>query len=349
MIGASAALHLSPIPFLHPTGSVRIGRVGGELIVMPTHSQLEESDLDLIVSGTRKAITMIEGFAREMAEDQMLQAILAGHKVIVEIVDLIEELRDKAGLGKKVLPPAAAPNPLIEEFRAKFGAEFRQRKQTSGKADRAAAIDELKQRIVAEYLPEDGEAKVTPEQVSAAFSALEERVVRDMILEGKRIDGRGPKDIRPIECEVGVLPRTHGSALFQRGETQALVHDGAGHVQRRAARGRPDGRVQQEVHAGLQLPAVLGRRVPADPRPRPARDRPRRPGRAQPQSRHPGHGRVPLHDPPRLRHSGVEWVVEHGVGVRRHPVADGRRRADRRRRWPASRSAWSRRRASSRS
>ncbi len=221
MIGASAALHLSQIPFLQPTGSVRVGRVGGELVVMPTHSQLEESDLDLVVSGTRKAITMIEGFAREMAEDQMLQAILAAHRYIVEIVDLIEELREKA-VGKKTIEHAGAVNPLIEEFRTKFGAEFRERKQTTGKADRAAAIAELKDKIVAEYLPENGASKFTPEQVSAAFYALEERVVRDLILEGKRIDGRGTKDIRPIECEVGVLPRTHGSAVFQRGETQAL-------------------------------------------------------------------------------------------------------------------------------
>jgi polyribonucleotide nucleotidyltransferase len=223
MIGASAALHLSPIPFLQPTGSVRVGRIGGELVLMPTHSQLEESDLDLVVSGTRKAITMIEGFAREMPEDQMLAAIVFAHEHIVEIVDLIEELREKAGLGKKESPPAGPGNPLVEEFRTKFGADFRQRKQTTGKADRATAIAELKDRIAAQYLPEDGEAKYTPEQVSAAFYALEERVVRDLILEGKRIDGRGLKDIRPIVCEVGVLPRTHGSAIFQRGETQALV------------------------------------------------------------------------------------------------------------------------------
>jgi polyribonucleotide nucleotidyltransferase len=223
MIGASAALHLSPIPFLQPTGSVRIGRVGGELVVMPTHTQLEDSDLDLVVSGTRKAITMIEGFAREMPEEQMLQAILFAHERIVEIVDLIEELREKAGLGKKELPPAAEPNALLAEILKKYGAEFRERKQTKGKADRAAAISELKERVLAAYAPEDGEAKYTPEQVSAALYALEERVVRDLILEGKRIDGRSSKEIRPIVCEVGILPRTHGSALFQRGETQALV------------------------------------------------------------------------------------------------------------------------------
>jgi polyribonucleotide nucleotidyltransferase len=223
LIGASAALHLSQIPFLQPTGAVRVGRVNNELVLFPSHSQLEESDLDLVVSGTRKAVTMIEGFAREMPEEQMLQAILFAHQQIVAIVDLVEELREKAGLGKKELPPAVADNPLLEDLWRRFGDEFRERKQTAGKAERAAAVKELRDRIAEEYLAEGKEPAYTPEQVSAAFAALEERVVRDLLVEGKRIDGRGLKQVRPLYCEVGVLPRTHGSAIFQRGETQALV------------------------------------------------------------------------------------------------------------------------------
>jgi len=139
MVGASAALHLSDIPFLQPTGSVRVGRVGGELVLFPGHSQLEESDLDLIVAGTRKAITMIEGFAREMPEDRMLEAILFGHRHVVEVVDMVEELRQQAGLPAKKPYPAPAANPLVEEFRRRFADEFRARKQTPGKQDRAAA------------------------------------------------------------------------------------------------------------------------------------------------------------------------------------------------------------------
>ncbi|HEY7326829.1 MAG TPA: polyribonucleotide nucleotidyltransferase [Gemmataceae bacterium] len=223
MIGASAALHVSHIPFLQPTGSVRIGSISGEFVLMPNHSQLEESDLDLVLSGTRSAITMIEGFAREMPESDMLEAILWAHKHIVTVIDMIEELRAKAGLEAKQLPAPPTPNPLLSEFRERFGAEFRERKQTPGKADRANSIKELRERIFAEYLPKDGESKHAPEQVSAAFSALEERIVRDLILEGKRIDGRNTKQVRPINCEVALLPRVHGSAVFQRGETQALV------------------------------------------------------------------------------------------------------------------------------
>jgi polyribonucleotide nucleotidyltransferase len=223
MIGASAALHVSHIPFLKPTAAVRIGRIGNELILLPSHSQLEESDLDLVVSGTRDAITMIEGFAREFSEENMLQAIQFAHEHIRTMVDMIEELREKAGLGKKELPSAAPANPLIEIFRQRFYNEFRERKQTTGKADRAEKIRELRDKIFEEFVPTDKEPEYDPALVARAFENLEERIVRDLILEGKRIDGRNPKQLRNISCEVGVLPRTHGTAIFQRGETQALV------------------------------------------------------------------------------------------------------------------------------
>ena len=223
MIGASAALHVSPIPFQKVTGSVRVGRIRNEYVVFPTHTMMEESDLDLVLAGTRDAITMIEGFAREMSEDNMVEAILFGHRHILSVIDLVEELRHKAGLEPKAARPPAAVNPLVETFRQRFAAEFAQRKQTSGKHARADAIREMKEKVFAEFLPTSGTPPYTPEQVGAAWSALEERVVRDLILEGKRIDGRHPKQLRHIACEVGVLPRTHGSAIFQRGETQSLV------------------------------------------------------------------------------------------------------------------------------
>src|SRR4029079_7592391 len=124
MIGSSAALHVSHIPFTKPTAAVRVGRINNELFVMPTISQLEESELDLIVSGTRDAIAMIEGFAREMSEEHMLQAIVFGHDAIRQIIGMIEELREAAGLGKKEKPPAAAVNPLIEIFQKRFAADF---------------------------------------------------------------------------------------------------------------------------------------------------------------------------------------------------------------------------------
>jgi polyribonucleotide nucleotidyltransferase len=226
MVGASAALHVSHIPFLQPTGSIRIGRVNGKFIVMPTQAQLDESDLDLIVAGTRSAVTMIEGFAKEMREDDMAEAIMFAHQQLIPIIDKIDELRTAAGLPPKPAYPEPPENPLKEVFYQRFADEFRVRKMTPGKQERAEKIREMRERVTAEFLAvPEGQASpaYTAEQVSSAFAALEERVVREMILDGIRIDGRTAKQLRPITCEVGLLPRTHGSALFQRGETQALV------------------------------------------------------------------------------------------------------------------------------
>jgi polyribonucleotide nucleotidyltransferase len=224
MIGASAALHVSHIPFLKPYGAVRLGRVNGRLVVMPTVSQMEESDLDLIVAGTRDAVCMIEGFAREIPEADVAEAILEAHRQCKIVIDAIEELRQKAGLGAKELPPAAPENPLAEEIYKKHGREFREKYLTSGKKARNTALDEFKEQIKTEYLPEgEAEPKYTAAQVAAALGALRERVFREITLGGTRIDGRQPKELRHVGCEVAVLPRTHGSAVFQRGETQALV------------------------------------------------------------------------------------------------------------------------------
>lgn len=222
MIGASAALHVSPIPFLKPTGAVRIGRVDGEFVVNPTHSEMEHSDLDLVVSGTRDAVAMIEGFARELPEEVMADAVMFGHKHIVRIIDLIEELREKAELGPKMPPPASATNPLTATFVDKYLEELKARKLTKIKLERYAKVDELKERLKAEYLPEEG-GQYTAQQFNLAWMALEEKAFRDLALAGNRLDGREFKQIRSLHCEVGVLPSTHGSAIFQRGETQALV------------------------------------------------------------------------------------------------------------------------------
>jgi polyribonucleotide nucleotidyltransferase len=223
MIGSSAALHISHIPFLEPTGSVRVGRVGGQLVAMPTYDQLEESDLDLVVSGTKSAITMIEGFAREMPEDEMLKAILFAHEHIRRIVDAIIKFRSDAGLSEKALPPAPPANPLHAEISEKFGAEFVAAKYTPGKAARNAAVSALKDKIKAVYLAADRQPAVEPAVLSSILSQIEEKVVREAILSGKRIDGRQEDEIRALHCETNLLPRVHGSALFQRGETQALV------------------------------------------------------------------------------------------------------------------------------
>src|SRR5262249_37032719 len=159
---------------------------------------------------------------RELSDENMVRAIQFGQEQIKLVTDMISELRAQRGL-----PPPSwtepPPSPLHEEFRKKYYNELAERKLTSGKHERADRVAELRDRIAAEYLPETGEPKYPAERVAEAFHHLEQHVVRELILQGKRVDGRNPKQLRNIDCEVSVLPRTHGSAIFTRGETQALV------------------------------------------------------------------------------------------------------------------------------
>jgi polyribonucleotide nucleotidyltransferase len=223
MNGASIALGLSPLPFQGPVASVRLGQIGGEFIAFPTQDDLEESDLDLIVSGNYDSVLMIEGFARELHESRMLAAIDECHRLIRELCDLQNELFQKVGVQKKeyVIPPA---DNTFDLLRQRYYDAFRQAKQTSGKQARADAVAALKQRVVTEMIPDPAAPGApSPGHLDHAWHVLEERVVRDLILSGTRPDGRGTKDLRAILCEVDVLPRVHGSAVFQRGETQALI------------------------------------------------------------------------------------------------------------------------------
>ena len=222
MNGGSAALSISPLPFQGPLGAVRLAYINGEFVVFPTHDQLEESDLDLIVSGSKDAILMIEGFARELPESLMTQAISKAHEHIREICEMQIELAQKVGVVKAVYPPAE-PNPFLETIRAKCFDEIKQAKRTEGKQARAEAVSALKERVKAELVPADSEDKTLEEKFSAAWETLSALAVRELILSGTRSDGRDCKTLRPITCAVDVLPRVHGSAVFQRGETQAMV------------------------------------------------------------------------------------------------------------------------------
>ncbi|MEX2111972.1 MAG: polyribonucleotide nucleotidyltransferase [Pirellulales bacterium] len=223
MNGASAALSISPLPFDGPIASVRLGRVEGKFVPFPTQDDLEESDLDLIVSGSKDAILMIEGFARELPEEVMLEALREAHHIIREICNLQDELVAKVGVQKTqyFVPP---DDGLLARLNSNYFDALRTAKQTSGKQARAEAVDALKARVKAELIPDPAAADaLTAFAFGTAWHALEEHVVRDLILAGTRPDGRDSTTIRPIECRVDVLPRVHGSAVFQRGETQALI------------------------------------------------------------------------------------------------------------------------------
>jgi polyribonucleotide nucleotidyltransferase len=223
MNGAAAALGISPLPFKGPLGSVRLGMIDGEFVPFPTHDELEASELDLIVSGTRDAILMIEGFGRELTEDKMLDALVEAHRLVRELCDLQQELIDKAGNPKAEFTPP--PNDgLFDRMRGAYYDRLKAAKQTAGKQARADAVGQVREQMLAEIVPDPlaaGAPKL--EAVQVAWHDLVQRVVRDLILAGTRPDGRGSKTLRDIHCEVDLLPRVHGSALFQRGETQALV------------------------------------------------------------------------------------------------------------------------------
>jgi polyribonucleotide nucleotidyltransferase len=223
IIGASATLVIAAdVPFLGPIGAVRLGRTGGRIIAFPNATEMKESDLDLVVASTSRAVVMIEGFGQELSEPEMYDAIMEAHRLNQEVIALQLELRQAAGL-PPLVHPEEVEDPLVATLRERFGQELRQAKQGPIKAERNAAVKALQDRVVAELAPEGVEGAPTALQVKSAYYTLQERVVREMILDGYRPDGRGPKDLRPITCEVSVLPRAHGSAIFQRGETQALV------------------------------------------------------------------------------------------------------------------------------
>lgn len=223
MIGASAALAVSSIPFCGPTGSVRVGQINGEFVINPTHSELALSSIDLVVSGTEEAVMMVEASGKEIPEEQMVNAIMFGHTFIREIVQLQRELLVKCGKEKQPIPALKIDMTLTEEIKKKYYSKILERNHTPGKDARKLALNEILKEIINKYCT-DQEGAPTKKTIKAIFERIETMIVRDQIIkEGKRPDGRGLTNIRPISCEVGILPRTHGSALFTRGETQAIV------------------------------------------------------------------------------------------------------------------------------
>lgn len=225
MIGASAALCISKIPFQGPLGACRIGRVDGQFVVNPTYAQLESSDLNMLIGGRKEAINMIEVGAKELPEDVIAAGVLKAHEVIQDVIAMIEELQAKVA-PQKELTLIELDRSLYDKVKADIYDRLVVTKTISGKQERNNAVNALFEEVRTKY-KEDCQARgiEKPDMImlSRVLTTLEEEVVRKMILEGKRPDGRSETDIRPISCEVGVLPRTHGSALFTRGETQALV------------------------------------------------------------------------------------------------------------------------------
>ena len=223
LVAASAALTLSGVPFMGPVGASRVGLINGALKLNPTVDEMKDSGLDLIVAGTQDAVLMVESEARELSEQAMLEAVMAGHAGYQTVIDAIIRLAER--VAKDPRDFAAPDNASVAQaVAAQAETQLRDAYKITVKQDRYAAVDAVKAKVMAALLPEGGEAKFTKEQIAEAFKDLQAKVVRWNILDhGVRIDGRDVKTVRPIVAEVGVLPRTHGSALFTRGETQAMV------------------------------------------------------------------------------------------------------------------------------
>ncbi|WP_437230266.1 polyribonucleotide nucleotidyltransferase [Planctomicrobium sp. SH661] len=229
---ASAALSVAPLPFQGPIGAVRVGLIDGEFVLMPTIAQVKESDLDLIVAGSHDSILMIEGFGKQIPEDQMADALMFGHRAIVELCDLQVELTKKLNKTPvEFVPPPE--NPFLKIVREEAGDKIRNSRQNTKKSERSAATAVVRDELLEKYFPnkvevlEDGRSRA---QLKEAFHEVDNQICRELTLAGKRLDGRGLTDLRHIDCQVDVIPRVHGSSLFTRGETQSLATVALGSV-----------------------------------------------------------------------------------------------------------------------
>ena len=223
LIAASAALTLSGVPFMGPIGGARVGFIKDEIKVFPTIEEQKESALDLVVAGTADAVLMVESEAKELSEETMLEAVMAGHAAFQPVIQAIIRLAEKAAKEPRELK--TVDKSAVEKAVLAVGeADLRAAYSITQKQERYAAVDAVKAKVTAKLLPEGGQPEFTAEAVAEAFHNAQAKVVRWNILDHqRRIDGRNLTTVRPILAQVGILPRTHGSALFTRGETQALV------------------------------------------------------------------------------------------------------------------------------
>ncbi len=221
IIGASAALAISDIPFLGPIAAVRVGRLNGEYVINPTYTELENSDIELVLSGGKDSVIMVEGEASEISEEEMIDALEFGHEAIKQIVELQEKLVADCGNPKVEVILPEVDESLVNKVKEAALPKVEQFLKIQEKSERSDALHALADELEEKYEEEHPECRKT---IMSVIGEIEKKLVREMILNNNvRLDGRTPDDIRAIECEVGLLPRTHGSALFTRGQTQALA------------------------------------------------------------------------------------------------------------------------------
>ncbi len=277
---ASAAVMISDIPWNGPVAAVRVGRVNGEFIINPTFAEMDSSDLDLRLAGTRNAILMVEAGSDEVPEDVMVAALEFGHKSMQPLIDLQIQMQQEVGKPKREVAIAIPDQTLQEKVYNRVSSPMTALlDKPLMKSEFYAGMDALLQKVVTEYIPSEGarvkvadetDVETLPEfaipeapsleAIKEAFAEAEKKIVRRRILEqGKRPDGRMPTEIRPIWCEVGFSPRAHGSGLFTRGETQVLTLATLGTLSRITGTGHACPGGHQALHASLQLSSLFDR------------------------------------------------------------------------------------------
>ena len=226
LVGASAALTISGVPFMGPVGAARVGYINNEFVLNPTNAQMAESKLDLVVAGTREGVLMVESEASELSEEKMLEAVMFGWKGFQPVIDMIINLAEQAAKEPWDLPaPAFDKKALQQKVHALIGADFKEAYAIQAKQDRRNKIDAAHAKAIAEFVAQDdSKGPITAQLIKSLCKEVEADIVRNSIIDtGSRIDGRDTKTVRKIIAEAGVLPRVHGSSLFTRGETQAIV------------------------------------------------------------------------------------------------------------------------------
>ena len=325
MLGASVALQVSDIPFNGPLAGVRIGRIDGQWVMNPTQSQLLESDMDIFLSGSRDAIVMVEGGARMVSEDEILDALFTGHEAIQPLLEIQEEIRRELGKAKRQVPLAELDAAMVRQVEQLALSKLQQAIEIPEKLERYKQIGEIKGEVVAKMLAEFPQKE---KDIKGAFDELKRNCFRSLIIQReRRIDGRGLKDIRPITCEVEILPRTHGSALFTRGETQALVVTTLGTASDEQKIDALIGEHYKKFMLHYNFPPFSVGEVKFLRGPKPPRDRSWQSRRTRVAARIAARGELSLHDPHCIGSFGVQWFDVDGHGLRRIAFSDGCRRA----------------------
>ena len=333
LTAASAALAISDIPFGGPLAGVKIGRVNGQFVVNPNMQELQTSELDLVVAGTEDAILMVESGANGLSESVFLDALALAHSEIKKIVAKIVELQAMVGRTKRIVPVEPVGEELERQVRESVAGPIREAVLIANKSDRQERLDQ----IMADAIDKLGEEDpVRCRQVKGVYHDVEYHEVREMILEKKiRADGRGASDIRPITCETSILPRTHGSALFTRGETQSLAVVTLGTSDDEQRIDALEGEYFRNFMLHYNFPPFsVGEARPLRS-PGATRSRAWETCGACVEVGSAGQGEFSLYHSHCVGHFGIQWLLFHGHGVREHLSHDGCRRAHKKNRWLA--------------